>query len=299
MHFGILGAGAVGCYYGARLAQAGHRVTLMGRPAFAEAVTAQGLRLETAGFDGFVAVEGASEASALAGCAVILFCVKSGDTEEAGRQLLPHLGPDTEILSLQNGVDNAERLSAVLGRAVVPTAVYVASEMAGPGHVLHHGRGELVLGDSPVSATLAEVLPQAGIPVTISDTVIRSLWEKLVLNCAYNALSAVARMPYGRIVAVEGVKEAMEEVRGECVAVAGALGIALTKPMIDEILGLSRTMPNQFSSTAQDMARGKATEIDHLNGYVVRKGAELGVPTPVNRLLVAMVKLAEAKAADQ
>jgi 2-dehydropantoate 2-reductase len=200
------------------------------------------------------------------------------------------------VLSLQNGVDNAERLSAILGRSVVPAAVYVASEMAGPGHVLHHGRGELVIGDSPASATLAEVLPQAGIPVTVSDTVIRSLWEKLVLNCCYNALSAVTQMPYGQIVAVDGVKETMEDVRRECIAVAGALEIALTQPTIDFILGLARTMPNQFSSTAQDMARGKATEIDHLNGYVARKGAELGVPTPVNRLLTAMVKLAEAKA---
>ncbi|WP_413206322.1 ketopantoate reductase family protein [Rhodospirillum sp. A1_3_36] len=295
MHFGILGAGAVGCYYGARLAQAGHRVTLVGRPAFAEAVAAHGLRLKTAEFDGAVAVDGASDASALAGCEVVLFCVKSGDTEEAGRQLLPHLGPETVVLSLQNGVDNAERLSAVLGRSVVPAAVYVASEMAGPGHVLHHGRGELVIGDSPANATLTKVLPQAGIPVTVSDTVIRSLWEKLVLNCAYNALSAVTQMPYGQIVAVEGVKETMEDVRRECIAVAGALGIALKDPTIDYILGLARTMPNQFSSTAQDMARGKATEIDHLNGYVVRKGADLGVSTPVNRLLVAMVKLAEAK----
>ncbi|MDE1150080.1 MAG: 2-dehydropantoate 2-reductase [Azospirillaceae bacterium] len=297
MHIGIMGAGAVGCFYGALLARAGHDVTLVGRPALVAGVAAQGgLRLEMAGFDGIVPINAAADPSALAEADLVLFCVKSADTVPTGRAMAPYLKPGVPVLTLQNGVDNAERLSTALGRPAVPVVVYVATGMGGPAHVQHHGRGDLIIGPSADSDAIAAALSAAGIPTTVSHGVVAALWDKLIINCAHNPLSAVGQVTYGQMVAVEGVTDVMTDVVHECVAVAHALGIAVQDDILDRVLALSRSMPNQYASTAQDLARGKRTEIDYLNGHIVRKGGDLGIATPVNRTLLALVKLLESKA---
>ncbi len=293
MKIAIMGAGAVGCYYGAMLARAGHAVTLITRPQHVQAIQKRGLVFETRAFTENVAVSATAEPSGVADAEIVLFCVKSGDTASAGREIASHLAAGASILSLQNGVDNAERLAEVIGRPVIPTAVYVASEMSGPGHVRHHGRGELVIGPGPSSATIAKVLGQAGIGTEISDNVIGALWTKLIVNCAYNALSAIPQLPYGRMTAVEGVGASMTDIVAECLAVARQSNIRVDEGILDKVLALASTMPEQFSSTAHDLARGKPTEIDHLNGYVARTGARLGIETPANRLLTVVVKLME------
>ena len=296
MKIAIMGAGAVGCYYGAMLARAGHAVTLITRPQHVQAIRERGLVFETRAFTENLRVEATTETSGIADAEIVLFCVKSGDTASAGSEIAPHLATGASILSLQNGVDNAERLEEVLGRPVIPTAVYVASEMPGPGHVRHHGRGELVIGPGPSSATIAGTFGQAGIGTEISDNVIGALWTKLIVNCAYNALSAIPQLPYGRMIAVEGVGASMTDIVAECLAVARQSHIQVDEGILDKVLALASTMPDQSSSTAQDLARGKTTEIDHLNGYVVRAGARLGIATPANRLLTAIVKLMEESA---
>jgi 2-dehydropantoate 2-reductase len=294
MKFAVMGAGAVGCYYGGMVARAGHEVVLIGRAAHVDAVRRDGLRLQAQAFDERVQVRADTEVAAAAGADVVLCCVKSPDTESAARALRPHLAPGTLVLSLQNGVDNAERLRAVLAQEVLPAVVYVATEMAGPGHVRHHGRGELVIGPSARSAALADVFGAAGVPVQVSDNVAGALWAKLILNCAYNALSAIARQPYGPLVQGAGVAAVMRDVVDEALAVARAEGVTLSGDMHEAVRGLAGTMPAQLSSTAQDLLRGKPTEIDHLNGLVVRRGEARGVATPVNRALWALVKLIEA-----
>lgn len=291
----VVGAGAVGCYYGFILAQAGHAVTLIGRPALVEAVRTSGLILDSAAGTDVVPVRASTEGTGVAGADLVLVCVKSGDTEAAGAMIAPHLDPAATILSLQNGVDNAERLAAVLGRPVVPVAVYVATAMAGPGRVRHNGRGDLIVGASAESGRIAAAFTAAGIPTTVSDRAVDALWGKLILNCAYNALSALTQLPYGRLVRGEGVVAAMTDVVQECVAVAGAAGVVVAPDILDQVLSLSTTMADQRSSTAQDLARGRPSEIDHLNGYVVRTGAALGIATPANRMLHTLVKLAEAQ----
>lgn len=296
MKIAIMGAGAVGCYYGAMLARAGHAVTLITRPQHVQAIAERGLVFETRAFTETLSVEATTEAAGVTGADAVLFCVKSGDTEQAGREMAPHLDAGATVLCLQNGVDNAERLQAVLGRPVLATAVYVASEMAGPGHVRHHGRGELVIGPGPSSAAIADAFGQAGIKTEISDNVVGALWTKLIVNCAYNALSAIPQLPYGRMIAVDGVRACMADIVAECLAVARGSGIRVDDDVLDVVMGLAAGMPDQSSSTAQDLARGKTTEIDHLNGYVVRTGAALGIATPANRLLTAIVKLMEESA---
>lgn len=287
----VMGAGAVGCYYGAVLAKAGHAVTLIGRPALAAAVAERGLALETAAGREAIPLRAATDAGAVAGAEIVFVCVKSGDTETAGRAMLAHLAPEAVILSLQNGVDNGERLAAVIGRPVVPVAVYVATEMVGAGHVRHHGRGDLILGAG--GERVAERLTAAGIPATVSDRVRDALWAKLTVNCAWNALSALGGKPYGALFASQGVEAVLADVVAECLAVAAATGVRLPEDMLDQVRAIARTMAEQRSSTAQDLARGKRTEIDHLNGAVVRAGERLGIPTPANRVLHTLVKLVE------
>jgi 2-dehydropantoate 2-reductase len=292
----VMGAGAVGCYYGGMLARAGHRVTLIARPQHVEAIRRDGLRMETRTFDEHVRLEAGTEVAAAREADVVLFCVKSTDTESAGEQLRPHLADGTLVLCLQNGVDNADRLRTVLpGHAVAAAVVYVGAEMAGAGHLKHHGRGELTIEPSPRSETLAQALVAAGVPTEISDNVRGALWLKLVLNCAYNAVSAIAQLPYGRAVQGEGIPELMADVVAECKAVAQAEGVRFAGDVDAAIRRIVETMPGQSSSTAQDLARGKRTEIDHLNGLVVRRGQALGVATPANRALWALVKLIEDK----
>jgi 2-dehydropantoate 2-reductase len=256
---------------------------------------AQGLRMQTLAFDETVKVRASTDAAAVAGADLVLFAVKSPDTEAAGAQMRPHLKPGALVLCLQNGVDNAERLRALLpGTDVAAAVVYVATEMAGPGHLRHHGRGELVMEPSPASGRVAQALMQAGVPTEVSDNVRGALWAKLILNCAYNALSAVGRIAYGQLVRQPGVTEVMRDVVAECRAVAAADGVTIPGDVDLAVRRIAETMPSQFSSTAQDLMRGKPSEIDHLNGYVVQRGAALGVPTPANRVLWAMVKLVEA-----
>jgi len=142
---------------------------------------------------------------------------------------------------------------------------------------------------------IAAALRAAGVPVEVSDNVAGALWAKLVVNCAYNALSAITQLPYGRLVQGEQVGAVMRDVVEECLAVARASGVKVPGDMHATVKKIGETMPAQFSSTAQDLARGKPTEIDHLNGLVVRKGEALGVPTPANRLLFSLVRLLESK----
>jgi 2-dehydropantoate 2-reductase len=292
-----MGAGAVGCYYGAMLALAGHEVRLVGRPLHVDAMRGRGLRLETQSQDRFVPVEASTDAAFLRGAEVVLFCVKSTDTESAAAALAPHLERNAVVLSLQNGVDNPERLAAALAQEqeVIGAVVYVATEMAGPGHVRHHGRGELVIAASPASERIAAMFGAAGVRVDVSDNVVGALWAKLIVNCAYNALSAITQLPYGRLVQGEGVYAVMRDVVRECLAVAGAAGVRVPGDSWQAVQRIAQSMPGQLSSTAQDLARGKPTEIDHLNGFVVRRGDTLGIATPVNRALTALVRLLEQK----
>jgi len=172
--------------------------------------------------------------------------------------------------------------------------------MTAPGHVKHTGRGDLVVGvpngerRREELERLAAVFVRAGVPCTVSANIEGELWAKLIMNCAYNAISALGRARYGRIVRHAWAQPLMHQVTQEVIAVGRAAGIRF--PEVDLFAAVDRlgeAMANATSSTAQDLARGKRTEIDALNGYVARRGLELGVATPVNQTLHALVKLLE------
>ena len=299
----VMGAGAVGCFYGGMLARVGGQVTLIGRPRHVDAVKANGLTLEMGGGREQIALAASTEPSAVAGARLVLFCVKSTATDEAARAIAPHLAPDAVVLALQNGVDNVERLRAAVRQPVIPAVVYVGCAMAGPGHVKHNGRGDLVIGTDEAGAPaalhariaeIAAAFGAAGIPVRVSDNVLGELWIKLAINCAYNALSALTRGRYGVLAEKVEALRLQRDVVEEIEAVAAAKGVRLPDDaLLETVYGVARAMPGQTSSTEQDIARGQRTEIDHLNGYIVRTGEALGVPTPVNRTLHALVKVLE------
>ena len=305
----IVGAGAVGGFFGAMLARAGLRVTFVARPAQVAAIGRDGLRLAMGGRTESLRNVAATTdlAAALADADLVLVCVKSTDTEGLACAMAPHVRPGTVVMSLQNGVENAAVLARHLGAraTIVPAVVYVATASPKPGLVQHHGRGDLVVGTlhgTPADAqhaarleAIVAVFARAAVPVRISEDVRRELWEKLIVNCAYNAISALAQASYARLAALPVVVELQRCVVEEAVAVAHADGVALELgAALAAMEGIARAMPSQLSSTAQDVAKGKTSEIDHLNGFVVRRGRELAIATPANQALHALVKLVEA-----
>ena len=309
-HIAVVGAGAVGSFYGAMLARAGHKVTLIGRPAHVQATKRDGLKLDlaTSSATEIVQIGASTELSSLQSADLVLFCVKSTDSASVASQMAPHLAPHAFVMSLQNGVENAALIAQQVPHAVIPCVVYVAAEMPAPGCVKHHGRGELVMGTMQASRlkdpqkTLQDIvalLGSAQVPVQISQNVMAELWSKLMINCAFNAISGLAQIQYEKLAALESVRATQTALVKEVIAVALADGIHLSESAaLEAVAKISVTMGSQKSSTAQDMARSKPSEIDHLNGFIVRRGQALGVPTPVNQAMFSLVKLVESAYID-
>jgi 2-dehydropantoate 2-reductase len=297
----VVGAGAVGGYFGGLLARAGAPVVMIGRPAFVEAVKKNGLFLDTVQFQESVGVEASADLGAARGAGIVLFCVKTTDNATTARALEPLLAPGALVLSLQNGVDNVEQIRAAASIDALPTVVYVAASVPEPGRVKHVGRGDLVLGPkNEKTERVAALFARANVPCRISENIEGELWTKLIWNCALNAVSALGRAKYGQIAASADARKVVETVVDEVLAVARAAniyppGLEDPRAAIAGAFKIATQMAEAFSSTAQDMMRGKRTEIDSLNGYISRRGAELGVPTPVNHALYALVKLAEGR----
>lgn len=298
----VIGAGAVGCYFGGMLARAGAPVAFAGRPgkpsAHLDALAREGLRFDSVHFQEQVKLRVAGLEEAVRAANVVLLCVKTLDTESAARQIAPHLPSGATVVSLQNGVDNAERIRAAAGFEALPSVVYVAASLPAPGHLRHAGRGDLILGDATRTAEVqrvAEMFTRAGVPCRISENLEGELWVKLIMNCAGNAISALAGTTYGRIVSHEPAMQVVKKVIDEAVAVARAAGITLppTDLTAAGLRLLAGDLKNATSSTAQDIAAGRRTEIASLNGYIAARGAALGIPTPVNHTLFALVKLLE------
>jgi 2-dehydropantoate 2-reductase len=297
----VFGAGAVGCYFGGMLARSGVPVTLIGRPRHVEAIQRDGLVFHGLRFQEHIHVAASTDIRAVRDREIVLFCVKTLDTEEGAKLLAPHLTTNVVIISMQNGVDNVARIRAATGIDAIPAVVYVAAAMTAPGRVKHSGRGDLVIGDVWGSDRLRPRLPEvatmferADVQCRISENVEGELWTKMIINCAYNAISALGRAKYAALVRDPGTREVMRQVTEEAVAVARAAGIQLPNiDLMDAVWKIGDAMAGATSSTAQDIARGNLTEIDSLNGYLVRHGAESGVPTPVNQTLHALVKLRE------
>jgi 2-dehydropantoate 2-reductase len=213
--------------------------------------------------------------------------------------MAPFVRPESLVVCLQNGVDNADQVRAAANIVAVPAVVYVAVSMPEPGRVKHLARGDLIIGPpSERMSHLADVFIRAGIPCRVSDNIEGELWLKLLRNCVLNAISALGHVRYGQIAENYDAKKVMEHIVEEVLAVARGAGVVLPgvhdrESGMAAAMELAAQMADAFSSTAQDLDRGRVTEIDALNGYISRGGRQLGIPVPVNHTLFTLVKLAE------
>jgi len=295
----VVGAGAVGGYFGGVLARAGAPVVLIGRKDFADAVNRDGLVLHRRQGIESVKVEATTDMSAVRDAELILFCVKSLDTASTAREMARFVASGATVVCLQNGVDNVERIREATDIAALPAAVYVAVSVPRPGQIKHVARGDLIIGQgSDKTEQLCQIFTAADIGCRVSDNIEGELWVKLLCNCALNAISALGRARYGDIAKSADARQLMERVVDEVLLVAKAAGVTLPG-ITDRTSGMAAAMAiatgmaGALSSTAQDLNRGRLTEIDSLNGYIARKGGELGVDVPVNHALFTLVQLAE------
>lgn len=297
----VIGAGAVGSYFGGLLARAGCDVTLVARQDHVKAIQENGLYMECQSFQERVSVKTSTEYQAIKNADLVLFCVKSPDTESVAIEIQPYLSKDTIILSLQNGVDNCERLKTVLLNPVYPAVVYVATGIVGPGHVKHFGRGELVIGELEGGEAcldqlnvLQEFLNKGNVPCSISKNIKHDMWLKFLVNCSYNAISGIGQIEYGQMIQSAHINALIEQITKEFLSVAEKEGINISPEQANSANEqIAKTMAKQKSSTAQDLMKFKKTEIDYLNGYILRRGLAHQIPTPANQSVYALVKMLE------
>lgn len=300
MRVGIIGAGALGSVIGGSLAEAGNDVLLVNRNrAHVDAINHDGLTIRTDGKDRAVAIRAAIPTEVGEPADLVIVLVKSFHTAEAVREAIGLVDPNTTVLSLQNGLGHEDILIGLVGRdRVIAGKTYVGGVMFGPGHVIAGVDGkETIIGEldgriSPRIERIAATFEAAGMKLVVSRNIMGAMWDKLLVNIATGALSGITRLAYGGLYAVPELEVIATAAVAEAIAVAKASGIALeTVHPRDAWIKAGSGLPPEFkASMLQSLEKGSVTEVDFINGAVVRAGAKAGVPTPVNATLVACVK---------
>ena len=299
MKIAVIGAGGVGGYFGARLAAAGNDVTFVQRGPHLEAMRANGLRLASPLGDVELPTVMATDNSADIGPVdVVLVAVKSGHTEQAAESIKALLGPETAVITLQNGIENEDRLVAVLGPDhVMGGAAYILSLIEAPGIIRHSGQnariifGELDGALSPRARAFHGVCQAAGIDAHLSADIWTDLWAKFVFLCPHNGLTALTRLPIGRVREDPECREILRQATQECHALAEARGIDLPAASRDDPMARYDALPHDMTSSMHyDVTHGKPLELEWLNGAVVRMGRENGVAVSVNQVIYAALR---------
>lgn len=301
----VLGAGALGCAIGGVLAEAGHEVWLVNRgQAHVQAMLRHGLLMRENGVDRAVPVHAATDCRDIGVVDLAIVLVKSFHTREVITSARPIIGPDTVVLSLQNGLGHEDILAEVVGRQhVLAGKTYTGGVMLAPGHIIAGTRGkETIIGelDGRVGERvqrIAAAFNQAGLACEASENILGTMWDKLLVNVATGALGAITHLTYGDLYDVPEIEACAVAAVGEAMAVAKAAGIVLTTTEPRQAwVKASAGLPPEFKvSMLQSLEKGSATEVDYVNGAVVRWGQKYGVPTPTNLALVACVKGVERK----
>jgi len=299
MRVAMLGAGAMGGYYGARLANAGEDVVFVARGAHLQALKSHGLRVKTADAETIVRVTAVGQTDAVGPVDLVLFCVKSYDTDTAAESLGPLMTPHTLVLTLQNGLDNVETIASVVGReAVLVGSVYVALQRVAPGVIVHAGgEGTIVFGElagGPTERTwrLAEVLQRAGIRHEVSTDMLRILWEKFLFIAGVGGVTALARSGIGPLLASAEGQRLLTASCAELGAVARAEGVQLGDEAVHRIFKQAASLAPQWqSSMARDLEVGRRLEVEALSGAVVRRGRTYDIPTPVHQAIWACLSV--------
>ena len=300
----FLGAGALGSTLGGVLTEAGNEVWLVDRSqAHVDAINARGLRLREDGADRTVPAQARATTDDIGPADLVVVLVKSFHTREAIASAGSIVGPDSVVMSLQNGLGHEEILAEVVGREkVIAGKTYIGGVLLAPGHAMAGIRGKLTsIGELDGRITerarrIADTFTRAGLETSVSDDIVGTMWDKLLVNVATGALSAITRLPYGRLYAVPEIEACAIAAVSEAMAVAAASGIRLASAAPRDAWTLAAEgMPPEFkTSMLQSLEKGQPTEVDYVNGAVVRWGERCGVATPVNRTLVACIKGIEA-----
>jgi 2-dehydropantoate 2-reductase len=303
MKIAIMATGGVGGYFGARLAAAGEEVHFIARGAHLAALRANGLTLNSANGDLHLQPVSATDNPATIGAVdIVLFAVKQYDTETAANQIKPLIGDDTAVITLQNGMDKNERLSAIVGRDhVLGGAAYIlGAEIAAPGIISHVGKvARIAFGerDGQRTARAARFLAackSAGIDAALSADIAKELWSKFTMLSAFSGVSTVTRKPAGAIMADPDTKKLMIDAMTEAAAVGRAKGIDLGDDFVPRQTAFYGQMAlDAKASMLLDLENGRRLELEFLSGAVARIGDELGVPTPAHHFIYAALKLWE------
>jgi 2-dehydropantoate 2-reductase len=301
----IMGTGGVGGYYGGLLAQQGNDVTFISRGAHLYTIRHEGLKVKSVHGDFTVSPAHATDDPANVGPVdLVLFCVKTYHTEEAAESIQPAVGPQTVVLSLQNGVDAAERIGKVVGpEHVIGGATWLSSAVEEPGVIKQISQfrrivfGELAGGRSERIESIFKVLNQTGITVEISEDVRKVLWTKLVFITAVSSIGSLTRLPMGDYRSVPETRSLLTKAMQEVESLARAQGVNLDGDVVQKWLEfIDNAAPHIKPSMQLDVEAGHRTELESMIGVVGRKGRELDIPTPVADFVYASLLPLELKA---
>lgn len=300
MHVAVVGAGPIGTLFAGYLGTVVDRMTIVGRPGpHLDAIDSDGIRIETGtGTNLVTGITGTPDHETVADADWLLLAVKSYDTASAMADVEPSLD-DTPVLTIQNGLDNAETIAEYVPREsiIAGTTTHGATKPS-PGTVDHAGTGATTIGryfasnDATVN-DIAETLTAAGIQTSVTDRPRDAVWEKVLVNVGINAATALARVPNGELVHTAAGERLVERAVQEGVEVAQAVGRTIPEDVGERAKQVARRTADNRSSMLQDLESGSRTEIDALNGAIVDRGRVPGVPTPINETLTDLVRLAE------
>jgi len=295
-----MAAGALGGYFGARMAAAGHDVFFIARGKYLQAMKADGLKVESVlGDIHLPSVNVTDNPAEIGPVDIVLFTVKLWDTEIAAEQALPLVGPDTRVVTLQNGVDSPERLAPILGSdQVVAGSSHIATVMSAPGVVTHTSKfARIVCGrsdgkeDARLEAFVAAAMA-AGIDITLSQEIDRDRWQKFVFLVGLSGATGATRLPLGPILEDPDTRAFFRSLMQEVVAVSHAKGVPIPADFVEDRMNFADSSPYNFkASMLHDLERGNRLELDWLAGKVVEFGRGLGVPVPANEAVYAVLKL--------
>ena len=300
MRIAVMGTGAVGGYFGARLAKAGHDVTFISRGERLETMRREGLRVESLDGD-FVLekVETTDDPGTVGPVEIVLFTVKSTVTRDAAVAARPLLGPGTVVLSLQNGVENEAILGEVLGEVhIVPGVAVIGVSMPEPGSIRHTNNGSITLGEVSGAETeriraICQTFADAGVETRVSTDILSVKWRKLIWNASFNPLTALTGRRVLELIEDDDSRTLAVDAMREAIAVGRALGHKVDDDVIERATQRNPNWAHSKTSMLQDIERGRPSEIDALCGAVVRGGEKVGIPTPINLALLRLVRARE------
>jgi 2-dehydropantoate 2-reductase len=297
MRIAVMGAGAVGGYFGAKLAAAGHEVVFLARGKHLEAMRRDGLRIESAGCAQCIREAQFTDQPGIAGVVdLVLFCVKSYDTEAAAQSMAPLIGTETTILSLQNGIDNPARIAGRYGPArTLAGVVYIGAQLRAPGVIVHSSGGKIVFGaldgkPSVREKALEQTLNLAGIPCALRSDIVKLQWAKLLWNAPFCAISCLARADVQQILQSTRLKKLALDCMAEVRQAALTRAIELPLSLFDETIAFSAGLGSFKPSMLQDFEAGKPLEYEALNGIIVNLLQHAGKPAPINQAFYALLQ---------